>query len=101
MEEYFKGSTSLLVAFSSVFLAMYFIVKILQSKKPHHRYPPALPSIPILGSYPLFKDRHSIHRYFAEESKRLGNAFSCHLGSRLVKEILLYGKEKSVSGLGS
>lgn len=86
MTEYFKGSTPLLAAFSSVFLMVYFIVKILQSKKPQHRYPPALPSIPILGSFPLFKDRHSVHQHFAEKAKHLGSVFSCYLGSRLVKK---------------
>src|SRR6218665_33271 len=88
MAEYFKGSTSVLVAFSIVSLAVYFIVKILQAMKPQHRYPPALPSIPFLGSFPLFKNRGSIHRYFADKSKQLGSIFSCYLGSRLVKEIL-------------
>ena len=46
------------------------------------RAPPALPSLPLLGSLPFMSGASELHTCLAEKAKRYGNVFAFHAGSK-------------------
>lgn len=70
-----------LVALALVFL-IFFVGKWKEKNQPSHRLPPALPSLPIIGSLPFLRGFDHIPKFFTEKSRELGPIFTFRVGSR-------------------
>jgi cytochrome P450 len=81
-----------LIVFLIAFIVAYLVIK--WQRKPFYsqlQLPPALPSVPILGSLPFLAGTGNVAELFLQKSKQLGNVFSFYAGSRYV--IVLNGRE--------
>ena len=79
-------STAALLAIVIVIATTYFALEKRKSrlKKSQLPRPPALPSLPIVGSLP-FMSYEDLSAFFLEKSKTLGKVFSLYAGSRYGK----------------
>jgi hypothetical protein len=82
----FSGLTMRLLAAAIAFLVSMLVVRWRRQASripPGYRYPPCMPSVPIVGSLPFMeKDVNQMPRFLMEQTSRYGNMFALYLGPR-------------------
>jgi len=71
--------------FLGVWLSAYFLLRWLLGiglGTARHRYPPSLPSLPIVGSLPFIQGFNNIADFFRRKADQLGPIFTFRSGSR-------------------
>jgi cytochrome P450 len=73
----------MLVITSVIVVCLCLLIHVMRKNKNNTKYnlPPSLPSVPLLGSLPFFKNPSESHKFFKDQVKKYGSVYSFMAGS--------------------